>query len=112
MDDFGSGYSSLNMLSAMPVDVLKMDRGFIRRIGEEEKDAHLVALILGIARSLKIPVVAEGVETGDQLKLLKELGCPLVQGFYFSKPLPAEEFEEKVIRKMQGIGKEDDACTR
>ena len=112
MDDFGSGYSSLNMLSAMPVDVLKMDRGFIRRIGEEEKDAHLVALILGIARSLKIPVVAEGVETGDQLKLLKELGCPLVQGFYFSKPLPAKEFEEKVIRKMQGIGKEDDACTR
>ena len=112
MDDFGSGYSSLNMLSAMPVDVLKMDRGFIRRIGEEEKDKHLVALILGIARSLKIPVVAEGVETGDQLKLLKELGCPLVQGFYFSKPLPAEEFEEKVIRKMQGIGKEDDACTR
>ena len=112
MDDFGSGYSSLNMLSAMPVDVLKMDRGFIRRIGEEEKDVHLVALILGIARSLKIPVVAEGVETGDQLKLLKELGCPLVQGFYFSKPLPAEEFEEKVIRKMQGIGKEDDACTR
>ena len=112
MDDFGSGYSSLNMLSAMPVDVLKMDRGFIRRIGEEEKDAHLVALILGIARSLKIPVVAEGVETGDQLKLLKELGCPLVQGFYFSKPLPAEEFDEKVIRKMQGIGKEDDACTR
>ena len=112
MDDFGSGYSSLNMLSAMPVDVLKMDRGFIRRIEEEEKDVHLVALILGIARSLKIPVVAEGVETGDQLKLLKELGCPLVQGFYFSKPLPAEEFEEKVIRKMQGIGKEDDTCTR
>ena len=112
MDDFGSGYSSLNMLSAMPVDVLKMDRGFIRRIGEDEKDAHLVALILGIARSLKIPVVAEGVETEEQLKLLRELGCPLVQGFYFSKPLPADEFEEKVIRKMQETGKEDDTCTR
>ena len=101
MDDFGSGYSSLNMLSAMPVDVLKMDREFIRRIGQREKDTHLVALILGIARSLKIPVVAEGVETEEQVKLLRELGCPLVQGFYFSRPLPAGEFEEKVILPMQ-----------
>jgi len=101
MDDFGSGYSSLNMLSAMPVDVLKMDRAFIRRIGDSEKDASLVALILGIAKSLKIPVVAEGVETKEQLELLRELGCPLVQGFYFSRPLPAAEFEDTVIRKMQ-----------
>ena len=110
MDDFGSGYSSLNMLSAMPVDVLKMDRAFIQRIGEDEKDAHLVALILGIARSLKVPVVAEGVETEEQLKLLRKLGCPLVQGFYFSKPLPAPEFEERIIRNMQphDTGKEDD----
>ena len=101
MDDFGTGYSSLNMLSAMPVDVLKMDREFIRRIGQGDKDNHLIALILGLAKSLKIPVVAEGVETEEQLRLLRELGCPLVQGFYFSKPLPAAEFEEQVIRKMQ-----------
>ena len=99
MDDFGSGYSSLNMLSSMPVDVLKMDREFIRRIGEGEQNAHLVALILGIARELKIPVVAEGVETEEQLNVLKRLGCTLVQGFYFSRPLPPEEFEEKIIRK-------------
>jgi diguanylate cyclase (GGDEF)-like protein len=112
MDDFGSGYSSLNMLSAMPVDVLKMDRAFIRRIGESEKDRHLVGLILGIARSLKIPVVAEGVETEEQLRLLRELGCPLVQGFYFAKPMPAAEFEEQVIQKMQETGKEDDGCAR
>ena len=104
MDDFGSGYSSLNMLSAMPVDVLKMDRAFIRRIGDSEKDAHLVALILDIAGSLKIPVVAEGVETKKQLELLRKLGCSLVQGFYFSRPLPAREFEETVIRKMCGDG--------
>ena len=115
MDDFGSGYSSLNMLSAMPVDVLKMDRAFIQRIGEDEKDAHLVALILGIARSLKVPVVAEGVETEEQLRLLKKLGCQLVQGFYFSKPLPASEFEKLVIRKIsqaqtQPGGKEDGPC--
>ena len=112
MDDFGSGYSSLNMLSAMPVDVLKMDRGFIQRIGEDEKDAHLVALILGIARNLKVPVVAEGVETEEQLRLLRSLGCTLVQGFYFSRPLPAQEFEDQIIRKMQSTGKEDETCDR
>jgi EAL domain-containing protein (putative c-di-GMP-specific phosphodiesterase class I) len=80
-----------------------MDREFIRRITDGEKDASLVALILGIAKSLKIPVVAEGVETEEQLNLLRKLGCPLVQGFYFSKPLPADEFEEKVIRAMQDL---------
>jgi EAL domain-containing protein (putative c-di-GMP-specific phosphodiesterase class I) len=112
MDDFGTGYSSLSMLSSMPVDVLKMDRAFVSNIETEEKDRQLVELILSLARKLKIPVVAEGVETEEQLKLLRELGCPLVQGFYFSKPLPADEFEEKVIRKMQETGKEDDTCTR
>ena len=57
----------------------------------------------GLAKSLKIPVVAEGVETEEQLKLLRELGCPLVQGFYFSRPLPAAEFEEQVIKKMHQV---------
>ncbi len=112
MDDFGTGYSSLNMLSAMPVDVLKMDQAFVRRIGENEKDRHLVGLILGIARSLKIPVVAEGVETEEQLRLLKELGCPMVQGFYFSKPLPPKEFEERMIPRMLCPGKEEEGCNR
>ena len=100
MDDFGTGYSSLSMLSAMPVDVLKMDRAFIRNIDHNEKDIQLVALILDIAKNLKIPVVAEGVETREQMLLLRELGCPLVQGYYFSHPLHASEFEEKYIRTM------------
>ena len=64
----------------------------------------MIALILGIAGNLKIPVVAEGVETKEQLELLRKLGCPLVQGFYFSRPLPAREFEETVIRKLQDDG--------
>ena len=98
MDDFGTGYSSLNMLSAMPIDVLKMDRVFIRNLGHSEKDAQLVALILGIAKNLKVPVVAEGVETEEQLKLLKDLGCEIVQGYYFSKPLHATDFEDAYIR--------------
>ncbi len=98
MDDFGSGYSSLNMLSSMPIDVLKMDRAFVSNMEYEEKDLQLVQLILGIGRNLKIPVIAEGVETETQLRLLKELGCALVQGFYFSRPLPAAEFEAAFIQ--------------
>jgi EAL domain-containing protein (putative c-di-GMP-specific phosphodiesterase class I) len=98
MDDFGTGYSSLNMLSAMPINVLKMDRTFIQNIENDEKDVQLVALILGIAKNLDIPVIAEGVETEQQLKLLKDLGCVLAQGYFFSRPLHPAEFEEKYLR--------------
>ena len=97
MDDFGSGYSSLNMLSSMPIDVLKMDRAFIQNIEHSEKDFRLVELILDIARNLQVPVIAEGVETEAQMLMLKNAGCALVQGFYFSRPLPPEAFEEKVL---------------
>ena len=100
MDDFGTGYSSLNMLSAMPVDVLKMDRTFIRDIEKNEKDFQLVALILGIADNLHIPVIAEGVETEAQMKLLKKLGCTIVQGYYFSRPLHPSEFESKILQEL------------
>ena len=99
MDDFGTGYSSLNMLSSMPIDVLKMDREFIRNIDHDEKDRQLVALILDIARNLKVPVIAEGVERVSQLKLLKQMGCEIVQGYYFSRPLPADEFEKRFLRE-------------
>ena len=98
MDDFGTGYSSLNMLSDMPVDVLKMDQAFIRNIDHSEKAIQLVALILGIANKLGIPVIAEGVETEAQMKLLKDLGCSLAQGYYFSRPLPAPDFENAYLR--------------
>jgi diguanylate cyclase (GGDEF)-like protein len=99
MDDFGTGYSSLNMLSEMPVDVLKMDRNFIKNIEQNEKSVQLVALILNIAEKLHIPVVAEGVETESQLKLLQKLGCAVVQGYYFSRPLSAADFESNIIMK-------------
>ncbi len=97
MDDFGTGYSSLNMLSSMPIDVLKMDIAFIHNIERNEKDFRLVELIIDIARYLNVPVIAEGVETKRQLKLLKDAGCDLVQGFYFSPPLPADKFEQKIF---------------
>lgn len=100
MDDFGSGYSSLNMLSTIQVDILKMDRGFILNMEQNEKTQHLVKLVLDLAKNLNIPVIAEGVETEKQLELLKKNGCPMVQGYYFSRPLPAAEFEEKILSSL------------
>ena len=105
MDDFGSGYSSLNMLSSLPIDVLKMDMKFIRNIEHSEKDFRLVELVLDIAGYLKVPVVAEGAETEAQIGLLRNAGCELVQGYYFSRPLPPEEFE-KLIIKEKSIARE------
>ena len=96
MDDFGSGYSSLNMLSAMPIDILKIDMKFIRNIEHSEKDFHLVKLILDIAKYLKVPVVAEGVETQRQLEILRENQCDLAQGYYFAQALPPVEFEKLI----------------
>ncbi|MBR2676150.1 MAG: EAL domain-containing protein [Solobacterium sp.] len=101
MDDFGSGYSSLNMLSDMPIDVLKMDMKFVRNIEDNMTDLKLVELILDIAGALQLTVVAEGVEKEGQLQLLKNAGCDLVQGYYFSKPVPAEEFQELIKKEIE-----------
>ncbi|MBP3771504.1 MAG: EAL domain-containing protein [Treponema sp.] len=92
MDDFGSGYSSLNMLTSMPIDALKMDKAFIRNIKPGNKDMKLVELVLNIAKNLEVPVVAEGVETEEEYKMLKEAGCDIIQGYYFSKPVPPSEY--------------------
>jgi len=101
MDDFGAGYSSLNMLSSMPIDVLKMDMSFVRNIENSETDLRLMKLILDIAGNLKLSVVAEGVETEGQLKLLRDADCDLVQGYYFSRPVPANEFEEFIRKERE-----------
>ena len=85
------------MLSTMPVDLLKMDRTFIQNMKNNERDVQLVALILGIAKNLKIPVIAEGVETETQLQILRNLGCTLVQGYYLSRPLHPTEFEAVLL---------------
>ena len=100
MDDFGSGYSSLNMLTALPIDALKLDMQFVRRMTEDSKAFKMVELILDIAKFLNVPVVAEGVETEEQYQLLKKAGCEIIQGYYFSRPVPAEEFE-KLIQKEE-----------
>ncbi|MBR2276124.1 MAG: EAL domain-containing protein [Lachnospiraceae bacterium] len=94
MDDFGAGYSSLNSLATMPVDVLKLDMVFIQRIHEDDKVQRMVGLIMEMAEYIGVPVVAEGVEVAGQYDLLKEMGCRFIQGYYFSKPLPPLEFED------------------
>ncbi len=99
MDDFGCGYSSLNMLTSLPIDALKLDMKFIRNICENKKDYRLVGIMIDIARLLEVPVIAEGVETKEQMELLKDIGCDIIQGYYFSKPVPADEFEKLIAAK-------------
>ncbi len=100
MDDFGSGYSSLNMITTLPIDVLKLDMKFVRNMEKDEKSMKLVELIIDIAKFLNVPVVAEGVETQSQLDTLKKMGCNVIQGYYFSKPVPAEEFEKFIEKEI------------
>ena len=101
MDDFGSGYSSLNMLTTLPIDALKLDKGFINDIAYKNKEMRMVELILEIADFLKVPVIAEGVETKEQLELLKVAKCDVIQGYYFSKPLPPAEFNALIEKDIE-----------
>lgn len=101
MDDFGTGYSSLGMLTAMPIDILKLDMSFIRNMLVDKKSLKLIDLIMDIARFLGVPVVAEGVEEERQYLQLKDMGCDIIQGYYFSPPLPADEFD-RLIKKTAG----------
>lgn len=99
MDDFGSGYSSLSMLMNIPVSTLKIDMGFVRDVGRSERCNSVVTGIIRIAKWLEMTVVAEGVETQTQLDYLRAIGCDRVQGYYYSKPMPIEEF----YRLISGI---------
>ncbi|MEE4304473.1 MAG: EAL domain-containing protein [Wenzhouxiangella sp.] len=101
MDDFGTGYASLSYLRHFPFDTLKIDRSFVGDITEDPKDAELVIASLSLARSLKLKVLAEGVETEAQLALLREHGCDLAQGYLFARPLPAADFDEFPERSLR-----------
>lgn len=102
IDDFGSGYSSFNSLADLPFDVLKIDMGFIRAMDRNPKVKGIIKMIINLAKMLDAKTVAEGVETKDQYLFLKESGCDVIQGYYFSKPLPQAEFEE-LIQKEFGV---------
>ena len=94
MDDFGSGYSSLNMLKDIPVDVLKIDMGFLQETQETERSRSILQLIISLAKQLRMGLVTEGVETAEQVAYLSDMGCEVFQGYYFAKPMDVASFEE------------------
>jgi EAL domain-containing protein (putative c-di-GMP-specific phosphodiesterase class I) len=93
IDDFGTGYSSLAYLKRLPVSEIKIDRSFVSNVAADEDDAAIVLSTIQLAQSLRLDVVAEGVETAATLDALASFGCRLVQGYYLTRPLPADELE-------------------
>lgn len=90
LDDFGTGYSSLSYLHKFPFDVLKIDQSFVRALGEQGRTHHIVETIITLARRMGMEVVAEGVETADLIRPLRDLGCTFGQGYHYSRPVPAD----------------------
>ena len=93
MDDFGSGYSSLNMLCLMPIDALKIDMKFVRNVATSATGYRMVELVIEMARALGVPAIVEGVEDEEQYRRMKQVGCDIMQGYYFSRPVDAASFE-------------------
>jgi len=101
LDDFGTGYSSLGFLKAFPVDTLKIDRTFIRDIGADEEDRAICSAIVSLGQALKLHVMAEGVETEEQMEILRGQGCHLIQGFLFAKPMPPDDVWDWLTEKSE-----------
>jgi diguanylate cyclase (GGDEF)-like protein/PAS domain S-box-containing protein len=99
LDDFGTGYSSLTYLKNLPIDVLKIDREFIKDVIEDDEEAYILKSVLNLAHNFGLSVVAEGIETIEQLELLKSFGCERAQGYYFSKPVPSDKITEMLIEQ-------------
>lgn len=99
MDDFGTGYSSLSYIQILPITLLKLDRSFVMYLEDDEVSREIVSAVIRIAKSKKIETIAEGIETSGQAEILKNSGCDMAQGFFFGKPMPADEFEKYVLEK-------------
>lgn len=97
MDDFGSGYSSLNMLKDIRVDELKVDMAFLRKTKDEERSKKILRIIVELSKQLDMPVIIEGVETAEQVAFLKEIGCDIFQGYFFARPVAVSQFEEMYL---------------
>ena len=100
IDDFGTGFSSLSYLAKLPVDTLKIDQSFIKDMTNDRKGLALVGTVINLSHSLKLNVVAEGVETDEQRRLLRLLDCDEMQGFLFSRPVPVDVFEAKFLTSI------------
>ena len=105
IDDFGTGYSSLSYLRRFPIDVLKIDQSFVNELTVNADAANIVVAIISLAHSLRLRVIAEGVETLEQLTYLRDRGCDEVQGYYFSRPVPANAFES--LLRQEALLKND-----
>ena len=103
MDDFGTGYSSLNMLYALPIDILKIDKAFLKNIIDDDRARSMLEMVISIAKTMNMPVIAEGVEEKAEVDILKDMGCDVIQGFYFSKPLPVEDMNRMIGEKIDDI---------
>jgi EAL domain-containing protein (putative c-di-GMP-specific phosphodiesterase class I) len=101
LDDFGTGYSSLAYLKRFPVDTIKIDRSFVEGLPADVDDATIARAIIAMAHSLRLTVVAEGVETAEQLEFLRELRCEEIQGYHLSRPLPAAELRQFLAAQRQ-----------
>jgi EAL domain-containing protein (putative c-di-GMP-specific phosphodiesterase class I) len=97
IDDFGTGYSSLSYLKRLPADTLKVDKSFVAGLGEDVQDTAIVQMVIDLAHTFGMEIVAEGVENKKQAEQLKEMGCDMAQGYYFARPLPPEELSEFLL---------------
>ena len=103
LDDFGSGYSSLNMLKDMPVDVVKIDKEFFSDTMNTQKGRAVISTVVDLANNLDMDVISEGVETREQVEFLTEIHCAMVQGYYFAKPMPIADFEKLWYSDLEDI---------
>ena len=107
MDDFGSGYSSLNMLNQVHFDILKLDMKFIQTETAKPGEMSIMRFVVNLAKWLNLSTVAEGVETKAQLERLRDVGCDYAQGYYFSRPLPVQEFEKLLAAEKKRLEDEE-----
>jgi EAL domain-containing protein (putative c-di-GMP-specific phosphodiesterase class I) len=101
LDDFGTGYSSLSYVMNLPIDKLKIDRSFIMNMEQDKRGAAIVSAIIAMAHSLGLSVIAEGVERESHMRLLKTMHCDIAQGYYISRPLQADKFEQLMVDPEQ-----------
>ena len=99
IDDFCTGYSSLNYLSSLPFDALKIDRSFVNRMTTDDNSGEIVKTVINLAKTLKMATIAEGIETADQAEYLKRMGCESAQGYLFAKPVPVADAARMVAAR-------------